>query len=149
MQAPLESNDWHLLQETRSKRFRQMWHEVMIKYTSECLVAIINTNNGIKEPTRRYQSCNTNRIMIFSGHVKVRESLSTQVIIWVNTILNHIDTRAVLPRYAGSRMKYRARWYWKQKYVNYSYPTGLKKCEILIIDTLNGIKNRQYQFITG
>ena len=88
-----------------------MWHEVMIEYTSECLVAIISTNNGTKEPTRRYQNCNTNRIMIFSGYVKVRESLSTRVIIWVNTILNHIDTRAVLPRYAGFCMKYWARWY--------------------------------------
>ena len=28
------------------------------------------------------------------------------VIIWVNTILNHIDTRAILPRYEGSIMVY-------------------------------------------
>ena len=29
----------------------------------------------------------------------MRESLCTQLIIWVDTILKHIDTRAILPRY--------------------------------------------------
>lgn len=38
------------------------------------------------------------------GMSKVRESLFTQVIILVNTILNHIDTKAILPTYEGSCM---------------------------------------------
>lgn len=34
-------------------------------------------NNGIKEPTHRYQDCDTNQILIFGGCVKVRETLKT------------------------------------------------------------------------
>ena len=36
---------------------------------------------------------------MYNGYVKVREFLYTQVIIWVNTILNHIHTKLILPRY--------------------------------------------------
>ena len=75
------------------------------------MVSIININNGIKEPTHGYQNCNTSQILIFGGYVKVRESLYTRVIIWVNTILNHIDTREFLPRYEGSCNVYRPKWY--------------------------------------
>ena len=46
----------------------------------------------------------TSQILIFNGYLKVRESLYTQVIIWVNIILNHIDTRLILPIYEGSCM---------------------------------------------
>ena len=76
-------------------------------YIDECMVSMIYINNGIKEPTHGYQNCNTNQIMIFGGYLKVRESLSTRVIIWVNTILNHIDIRAILPTHEGSCMVYR------------------------------------------
>ena len=51
--------------------------------------------HGIKEPTYGYQNHNTNQILIFGGYVKVRESLYTRIIIWVNTILNHIDTKLI------------------------------------------------------
>ena len=49
--------------------------------------------------------------------VKVRESLHTQVIISVNTILNHTaDTRMVLPQSEIlARHIYRPGWYRKQK----------------------------------
>jgi hypothetical protein len=57
------------------------------------MVSIINNNNGIKEPTRGYHNCDTNQILIFDGYVKLRESFYTRVIIWVDTILNHIYTR--------------------------------------------------------
>ena len=77
------------------------------QYIGECMVSIININNGVKEPTHGYQNCNTNQILIFGGYVKVRESLYTQVIIWVNAILNYIDTRLTLPRYESSCMIYR------------------------------------------
>lgn len=40
--------------------------------------------------------------MIFDGCVKVRESSYTQLIIWVNTILDHIDAQLILPMYEGS-----------------------------------------------
>ena len=63
------------------------------------MVSLINTNNGVKEPTHGYQICNTNQILILDGSVKSREALHTRVIIWVTIILNHIDIGAILPRY--------------------------------------------------
>jgi len=73
------------------------------------MVSVIN--NCIKEPTRGYQNCNTSQLLIFGGYVKARESLYTRVIIWVDTILYHMDTRAILPRYEGSCVVYRLEWY--------------------------------------
>ena len=70
-------------------------------------VSLIHINNGIKESTHKYQNCNTIQLMIFGVYIKMRESLYTQVIIWVNTILNHIDTMAISPRYEVSCMVYR------------------------------------------
>ena len=32
-------------------------------------------------------------------------------------------------------MVYRPEWYGEKNTIKYSYPTGFKKCEILIIDT--------------
>ena len=75
------------------------------------MVSIININNCIKEHTHVYQNCSTSQILTFSGYVKVRESLYTQVIVWVNTILNDDDTRAILPRYKGTCMVYEPEWY--------------------------------------
>ena len=65
-------------------------------YIGECMVSIININNGINEPTHGYH--NTSQNLTFCGYVKVRESLYTQVLIWVTTILNDIDPilRAIL-----------------------------------------------------
>ena len=78
-----------------------VWYDI-----GECTVSIININNDIKESTCGYQNCRTCQILIFGGYVKVRESLYTQVIIRVNAIVNHIDTKVFLPRYEGSRMIY-------------------------------------------
>ena len=63
------------------------------------MASLININNGIKEPTCGYQNCKSCQILIFGGYIKVRESLYTLIIIWFNTFVNHIDTRAILPRY--------------------------------------------------
>ena len=63
------------------------------------------------------------------------ESLWTQVIIWVSTIRNHIDTRTI---YLGMKV---LAWYIdlngieKENNIKDPYPTGIKKCEILIIVT--------------
>ena len=65
------------------------------RYIGECLVSIININNGIKKPTRKHQNCNTSQILIFGGYVKVGESLYTWVIIWVNTSLDQINIRVI------------------------------------------------------
>lgn len=77
----------------------------------ECMVSLININNGIKGITCGYQNFKTNPILLFGGYFEVRESLYTHIILWVHSILNHIDTRAILPRYEGSRMVYRLKWY--------------------------------------
>ena len=59
-----------------------------------------------------------------------------QVIIWVHTILNHIDTRAILLRYESSCIIFRPEWY--QQKINPSNTSNLlvlKKCEKVITDT--------------
>jgi len=90
-------------------------HKCWIGYIGECMVSTININNGIKGPTRGYQNCNTNQILVLSGYVNVRGSLYTQVIIWVSTILYHIDTRLILPRYDSSCMIYTPKWNRRKK----------------------------------
>ena len=82
-------------------------------YIGECMVLIMKITHGINKRTHGHQNCITNRMLIFCGYVKVREYLYTQVIIQVNTILSHIDTRGVLHRYKSSCMVYRSNWYRK------------------------------------
>jgi hypothetical protein len=90
---------------------------------------------------RRYQNCNFSQILIFGGYVKVRESLYTQVMLWVNTILDHVGTIVVLPRHGSSCIAYRPEWYWKHKnIIKYSCHACNKICEILIIDTQTILK---------
>ena len=47
----------------------------------ECVVPIINIDNGVKEPTHGYQNRHTNQILIFDECVEVKKPLSTQVTI--------------------------------------------------------------------
>jgi hypothetical protein len=94
-------------------------------------ISIINTTHGIKEPTFGYQNYNTAQILVFGGHVKVRESLCTQVIIWVSIIPNHINTMAILPRYEYSCMIYiNSNGVEDKNVAKYPYHAGIKKCEI-------------------
>ena len=70
--------------------------------------------------------------MIFDIFVKMRESLYNWTIIWINIILNHIDTRTFLPsRYEDSCIVYRPGWYQKKKYRQITH----RNCEILVMDT--------------
>jgi hypothetical protein len=39
-------------------------------YIGECMVSIININNGFKETTHGYQNCSTNQILIFHSYVE-------------------------------------------------------------------------------
>ena len=72
---------------------RSLPQTIVGRYTCECMVPIININHSTQEPTH--------------GYLKVRESLHTRVIIWVNIIiLNHISIRTILTRYEGSYMMY-------------------------------------------
>ena len=59
----------------------------------------------------------------------MRESLYTGVIMWVNTILNHIDTRPIFPRYESSCIVYRPEWYLKMWSPHYRYLNDVKKEE--------------------
>ena len=86
------------------------------RYTCDCMVLIINIKNGIKERACGHENCNTSQELTIDGSVKVREFLHTRVIIWVNTILNHIDIRVILPKYEDPCMVYVREWYQKQKY---------------------------------
>lgn len=51
------------------------------------MVSIINVHIG----HCGYQNCNTSQNLIFDEYFKAREFLYTHVIIWMSTILNHID----------------------------------------------------------
>ena len=79
-----------------------------------------NINIGVKEPIHGYQNCNTTKILIFGGYVKVRESLYIRVTIWVNTILHHI--RTIVPRYEGSCIVYRSEYYQKHRHCQLPIP---------------------------
>jgi hypothetical protein len=72
---------------------------------------------------------------VYSWWVKVRESLNTQVITWIKTILNHFNTSIILPRYEGICTVYIAKWYQTQNIMKYVYFSVIKKCDIPIMDT--------------
>lgn len=72
--------------------------------------------------------------MLFGGHVKVKEILYIQLIIWIDTILNHIETRTILPKVWKSLL-YIHEWHENKHVVEQSYPTCIMIYEILIIDT--------------
>ena len=84
--------------------------EVLREFLVTCMVSIINIKSDVKESTRMYQNCNSSQRLIFGGYLKVRKSLFTQVIIWVNIILDHIHPRTLLPMYEGSCTIYRPDW---------------------------------------
>ena len=44
-----------------------LWH------VGECMVWIIDIHIGIQAPTRGYQHCDTNQVLMFGGHLKVWE----------------------------------------------------------------------------
>ena len=84
----------------------QCWTSIKVN----AWVLIIKNNNGMKELPHGHKNCS--HILLFDGYIKVRESLYTQVIIWINTILNHIDTRTIYPSLLVLT------WY--------TYPNGIK-----------------------
>ena len=46
----------------------------------ECMISIININDGIKELSQGYQICNTNQISIFDGYLYAKESLNIRLL---------------------------------------------------------------------
>ena len=67
--------------------------------------------------------------MVYGGYLKVKNSLYTRVIIWVNTILNYLDTRTILPRYERSYMVFKPKWYRKQKHLQIHVPSYHQKLQ--------------------
>lgn len=74
----------------------------------------------------------------------VRESLCTQVIGWVQTILDHIDIGASLHMYGGSCMIYKTQMILNCKYCQTPISYLSIKCEFLIVDNwLNRKRKKQ------
>lgn len=59
-------------------------------------------------------------------HSRVRESLYSLVVFWVNSSLYHFGIWAILSRYKDSCMVYRPEWYWNKYVVKNWYLTGIK-----------------------
>jgi hypothetical protein len=57
------------------------------------------------------------------------------------TSLNHINTEAILPKYDKSCMVYTPECIQNQNTVIYPYPNGIKKFEILVVDSQLVLKN--------
>lgn len=56
----------------------------------------VNVSNGIKEPTHAYPRCNANQVSTIDMYLQVGESLYTEIVTCVHTLLNHIDAKAIL-----------------------------------------------------
>ena len=61
---------------------------MLSQYISECMGIDNQHHNGIKEPTRGYQDCNTSQVVILGGLSKCENLCIPIVIIWVNVMLN-------------------------------------------------------------
>ena len=99
---------------------------VLHQYIGECMVSIITINNGITEPTPGYQNVIPGKYWYLVGMSRGENLLSTWVIMWVNTILNHIDTTAILPKYQGSYIMYTPERYRNKNAIEYPYCTVSK-----------------------
>ena len=86
--------------------YQHRQHEKLICYL-QTNAEQYRINNGIAEPRHKDQNCNTSQLLIFGRYLKVRGSLCTRVIVWVNTIPNNINTRTILHRHECSCMVYR------------------------------------------
>ena len=58
---------------------------VLVWYTGECMVSVINSNEGIKEPTHGYQDCNTTHILVFGAYVQ-------RIFVCPSYFLGHYDS---------------------------------------------------------
>lgn len=83
-----------------------------------------------KEATDGYLNCNT----IFSYNVK--ESLYARVIVWVNIVVNHNDTRTLLPTYQNLAWCIGPNG--MRKKISANAPNTVmisRKCKVIIVDT--------------
>jgi len=99
------------------------------------MALIININNGRSNNLAMGITLLCQLIMLFGGYVKVRDRLFFQVIKCINTILNHINTKQLLPRYEGSCVVFTPKWYRSTNTIKYPYANGIKTFDILVIDS--------------
>ena len=105
---------------------------MLVWYIGECMVAIININSGIKTHAMGIEIVIPIKYWyLVGGHVKVRENLCiSKLLLFGNTILNHMHIRAVLLRYGGSCMVYRPKccqkWKSRQTPIRYCYQKYVK-----------------------
>lgn len=113
------------------------------------MISTIIINNGIKK-FAWYQTCTSNQILIYYGHVEVYD---TPDIFQIDTIPNHIDTTTILPTYRHSFMVYiNPNDILEKGKPSYTpYHTSIKRCAILIEYTVypNGHKERLDMSDTG
>ena len=76
----------------RERSIKGWFGPMLVWYIGECMVIIININDGIKEYACGCQNSNMNQILIFDGYDKGERIFIFWVILWVKTILDHIDT---------------------------------------------------------
>lgn len=96
----------------------------------------INNDNGNDKHTRGHQNCNTSQNLDIYLVDMSRQNICIPIVIWTNTIINHIDIGTTRPMHEGACMIYGPLWYWKQNnIVKYPYPIAMWNCEFLIIDT--------------
>jgi hypothetical protein len=81
-------------------------------------------------------NCNSSRILLFGGYIKVRESLHIRMIIWFNAILYHSDTKTNLPKvWKFLHDIHPPVWYQKHKQRQVFKPYSYQHHEILITVT--------------
>lgn len=143
----------HLLPTSRSKQSQTSMH------IGECMASIINIENGIKELSRGYQK------FVIQSNIDIWQASQREIFLCVhelsfgvNTILNEIDVRTILPRYEvpmttkishgevsifimGIILSYVLALYIDTSSIKnknatkHPYPTNIKNCEILIVVT--------------
>lgn len=68
----------------------------MVQYIlGECMVSIINIDNGIK--THGYQTCDMSHMFIFGGYLRATNLCISKLLLnRINNIFNHIHIRGIL-----------------------------------------------------
>ena len=99
---------------------------MMDRYIVECMVSIININNGIKEPTCEYQSCNASQVF-HNGWVSKGESIFVNLSYYLGQDLFYVGLKVLAwyidPNDIGSKNIHKCP----------VHPTGIKNMRYFVI----------------
>lgn len=110
----------HLFVNQKNYPGTSMSKPMLDKCIGKHMVSIYNVDDGIKNLSYQYQTCNTIQLLILGKYHKVWESLYTRIIIWVKT---HIELYWWLGWfYLGMKV---LDWYVDPKW--YIYRSGINK----------------------